>query len=231
MQGTGQRTVWSGFRRGSFKTGCLIAVGVVLVLLIGGGIFVATQWKGWAAAGITAMAEGITQQSDLPQDQKDKVLTSIKGVADDFKAGKITTEQLGKVMEEVVSGPLLPVGIVAAAEEKYMKPSGLSQEEKDAGKRTMQRFARGLFEKKVAEADAQKVLEPISQGHLHISVNGQQTTTKQDFRLKDKVNDAELRDFLARAKAKSDELQIPDEEYKVNVADELDKAIKKALGR
>lgn len=226
-----QRMGMSRSRRGSFKTGCLIAVGVVLVLLVGGGIFVATQWKGWAAAGITAMAEAMTQQSDLPQDQKDKVLASIKGVADDFKSGKITTEQLGKVMEEIASGPLLPVGIVAAAEEKYMKPSGLTPEEKAAGERTMQRFARALFEKKVGEADAQKVLEPISQGQLHFSTNGQQTSAQQNFRLKDKVNDAELRDFLARAKSKVDELHVPDEAFNVNVAEELDKAIQKALGR
>jgi hypothetical protein len=218
-------------RRGSFKTGCLIAVGIVLALLVGGGIFVATQWKNWAAAGINAMAEAMTQPSDLPQEQKDRIQASIKGVAEDFKSGKISTEQLGKVMEEIAASPLLPVGIVAAAEEKYLKPSGLPQEEKDAGKRTMQRFTRGLFEKKIPEAEAQKVLEPISQGQFTFSVTGQPGEPKQEFRLKDKVNDAELRDFLARAKAKADEKQIADEEFRVNIAEELEKAINTALGK
>jgi len=226
-----QRMTTGGMRRGSFKTGCLIAVGIVLALLVGGGIFVATQWKNWAAAGINAMAEAMTQQSDLPQEQKDRIRASIKGVAEDFKAGKISTEQLGKVMEEIGASPLLPVGIVAAAEQKYLKPSGLPQEEKDAGKRTMQRFTRGLFEKKIPEADAQKVLEPISQGKFTISLSDPTREASQEFRLKDKVNDAELRDFLARAKAKADEKQIADEEFQVNIAEELEKAINKALGK
>jgi hypothetical protein len=226
-----QRKTTDGMRRGSFKTGCLIAVGIVLALLVGGGIFVAAQWKNLAAAGINAMAEAITQQSDLPQDQKDRIQASIKGVAEDFKAGKISTEQLGKVMEEIAASPLLPVGIVAAAEEKYVKPSGLSQEEKDAGKRTMERFARGLFEKKIPEAEAQNVLEPISEGKFSITMSGQSREANQEFRLKDKVNDAELREFLSRAKAKVDEKQIADEAYRVDIAEELEKAINKALGK
>lgn len=226
-----QRTVFGERRRGSFKTGCLIAVGVVLVLLVGGGIFVATQWKNWAAMGIKAGVEVTVNESDLPAEQKQRIIASINRVADDFKSGAITTDQMAKIMEEVTKSPLLPVGIVAAAEEKYLKPSGLSQEEKDAGKRTMQRFSRGLFEKKIPEADAQKVLEPISQGQLTFSTSGQPRDPAQNFRLKDKVNDAEMRDFLARAKAKADEKQVPDEDYQINVAEELDKAIQKATGK
>lgn len=218
-------------RRGSFKTGCLIAVGVIFVILVGAGIFVATQWKNWAATGITAMSEAMVQQAPLPQDQKDQILTSMKGVADDFKAGKITTEQLGSVMKEVAEGPILPASIVMAVDSAYLKPSGLPQEEKDAGKRTIDRFARGIYERKFTDEEVHKVLEPVSQGNVAIGGPNQQVNQNRNYQLKQKVNDAELRDFLARAKTKADEKQVPDEAFNVDVAAELDKAIKKALGR
>lgn len=226
-----QRSLRYESRRGSFKTGCLIAVGIVLVLLVGGGIFAAMQWKNWAAMGIKAGTEATVNESDLPAEQKQRIIASINKVADDFKSGAVTTDQMGKIMEEIAKGPLLPVGVVFAAEEKYLKPSGLTQEEKDAGKRTTQRFARAIFERKFSDEEVHKILEPVSQGNLTISNSGKPIDANRNFQLKDKVNDAELRDFLARAKAKADEKQIPDEEFQVNIADELDKAIKKATGK
>lgn len=219
-----------GARRGSFKTGCLVVVGIILVLLIGGGIYAAMNWKNWAAMGIKAGTEAAVQESQLPPEQKQRVIASINQVADDFKSGKVSTDQLGKVMQEVMEGPVLPVGLVMAAESKYVIPSGLTTEEKDGAKRTLQRLARGIYEKKITDTDLDPIVQPITKPRVQVNVSGTGKPNR-DWQFKESATDAEVKDFLTRAKAKVDEKQVPDEAYNVNVADELDKAIAKALGK
>lgn len=47
--------------------------------------------------------------------------------------------------------------------------------------------------------------------------------------LKERLTDAELKAFLEKAKEKADAANVPDEPFEVNIADELEKAIDKAL--
>src|SRR5262245_8219115 len=84
-------------RPGRLLVGCLAVLGIVVVLLLIGGIYVAYNWKGWAATGIVAVTERGITKFGLPQDQKDQVLAQVRQLGDDFKSGKITTEQLGRV--------------------------------------------------------------------------------------------------------------------------------------
>ncbi len=97
---------------------------------------------------MTFAAQAI-QQSQLPDDQKTRITKRVDGLADDFKNGKITFEDFGKVLEQIGDSPLLPLAMVYGAEEKYLKPSALSKEEKDAGVRSLQRLARGVAEKNI----------------------------------------------------------------------------------
>lgn len=208
-------------RRGSAKKGCLIALAVVFVICLAAGIFVAVSWKGWAATAMTAVTRQIVTQSDMPQDQKERVIARVTSLGTDFKNGKITGEQLGKVMEAIVEGPLLPLGSVAVIEKGYIQNSALMPEEKTAASRTLERFARGIAEKKIDLAALKAVLSPISE-----------PTTGNNIRLKpaDKVTPEALRSLLADAKKRADDAKIPDEPYNINVADALDQAINQALG-
>jgi hypothetical protein len=207
-------------RRAGVPTGCLIAAGIFLLLLIGVGIWVAVSWKGWAAAATKAIATQAINDSQLPQEQKVRLIGRIDSLATDFESGKVSLEQVGKIFEEIAEGPLLPLGIVYAAEEKYIKPAAIPQEEKDAGVRTLQRLARGVFEKKIPKEKIEDVIVPISM-----------PDADGDRQLKDSVTPEELRNFLARAKAEADAAAIPDEPFTVDVAAEVEKAIDKALGK
>jgi hypothetical protein len=207
-------------RRGGVLKGCLIAAAVVVVILIALGVWVAMSWKGWTADIMKSATQAAVQNSQLPADQKTRITTRINSLADDFKDGKVTFEQLTQVLEQVASGPLMPLGIVYAAEEKYLKPSSLTAEEKDAGRRSMQRLARGVFEKKINKAGLDRAITPIS-------VVG----TGGEPRFKEQVTTEELKQFLAMAKEEADKAQIPDEPFTVNVADEVDKAIDKVLAK
>ncbi len=208
----------AGARRAGFLKGCLIVLAVLLVLAAAAGIYVAMKWKGWAASAAKATVRAAVQDSQLSEDQKQRVIKRIDTLADDFESGKLTTEQLAEVFKAIAESPLLPVGMVKAAEEKYIKPSALSDTEKADGIRSLQRLARGVHEKKIPTSGLEDVLAPIQT----TGANGQK-------QLKEKVTTEELKDFLARAKKKADDANIPDEAFEVDIASELEKAIDKAI--
>jgi len=206
--------------RGGVLGGCLIALAVVLILLLIGGLYVRANWRGWTAAGMQSISTNVVNESGLPQDQKDLILAEVTKVSDDFKAGKIGIRDLQKVGEEIAKSPLLPLAGVQAARLKYIEPSDMTPEEKAAADRSLQRFARGIHDKKIEPGVIDDVVKPI-------------TTLKPDGRweLKEKPTRQELDQFVANAKAKADEAQIPDEPFNLNIAAELKKAIDKALSQ
>ena len=208
------------FRRAGVLQGCLIALAVVAVLLIVAGIWVWFSWRGWAASGVKSMTQQAITQSQLPQDQKDRIIAKVNTVADDFKAGKITMKQMGEVFESLAASPLIPFAMVWGAEEQYIKPSALDEEGKAAAHRNMERFARGVFEKKIKEPAIEEVLDIIS----ITNVSGQR-------QFKQTLTPEELNQFLEKVKAKADEAQIPDEPFVVDIAGELEKAIDEGLAK
>jgi hypothetical protein len=206
----------SGCRNFAMGCGCATAV---LMLVIGTiVIWLLTNWKNLAAnVAKQAAADAVAKSSLAPAD-KARVLKRINQLADDFESGKVSVEQIGRVMEQVAQSPLLPLGLVMAADEKYVKPSGLTDDEKQAARRTLQRFARGAFEKTIVERDVEEVMNLV----MEPQADGSQ-------QIKERLTDAELKAFLDKARQKADAANVPDEDFHVNIADEIENAIDKAL--
>lgn len=198
--------------------GCGCVFVCLLLVVAGLGVWAAMNWKIWVADGTKQVAADAIAKSKLSPEDKGRVLKRINGLADDFKVGKVSTEQLIKVMEEIAKSPLLPLGLLMAADEMYVKPSGLSSDDQEAGRRTLQRFARGAFEKSIAETDVEEVMKLLMERQPDGS-----------DKLKERLTDAELEAFLAKTKEKADAANVPDEPFEVNIADELDTAIDKVL--
>lgn len=207
-------------RRGSVLAGCLVAVVVVIILLVIAGIYVKMHYRGWVSAGVEQVSAAVVKDSGLPQDQKDQILAEVNQVTTDFKAGKISLQQIQKMGEEIAQSPLIPLAAVQAARQKYIEPSDMKPEEKADAVRSLQRFARGVYEKKISKETIDDVIKPI----VTLKAGGQ-------WELKDKPTRQELDQFVANAKAKADEAKVPDEAFDLNIAAELKKAINKALGR
>lgn len=209
-----------GMRRGGWQTGCLIALGVVVLLVVAAGVTLALTWKRIAAAGINAVTTQLVTQSSLPKDQQDRIVAKVHGVTDDFVAGKITKEQFGKLAETISTSPLVPLGIVMVVEERYFAKSGLTAEEKAEGKKSVRRFARGVADETLKPDDMQTALSYIStmRGPNH-------------HELKQTVTDEELRKFLAEVKEKADKAAVADDAPELNIADEIEKVIDKALAK
>ena len=206
----------NGCRNIAIGCGCLTVL--LLVVGIGVGLWVQQNWKGLAADAAKMVAQQAVQEAEMPAADKQRVLDRLNRLADDFKSGKISTEQMVRVFEEVAQSPLFPIAMVMFAEKQYVGPSGLTAEEKQAAKRTLQRLARGSFEKSISSEKLEEVMSliQIDQG------NGQK-------KMKEKLTDDELKTFLARAQQVADEAAVPDEPFEVNIPDELDKAIDDAL--
>ncbi len=205
--------------KGGALKGCLIAL-VIVGLIVGvSAWFVSTHWKGWTATGIKKVAEEGINQSDLPAAEKPEMIAEVEAFAADFESGKVSTKQFFAAIKGLSEGPLFPVGMVYAVDEGYVKPSGLSDEDKAAGTRALQRFARGLYESTLNMDDYKAMAKPIGyeepDGSFHLNP-------------KTSVNDDMIRQTIANAKAKADEIGIPDEAFVIDLSDELKKKLDKA---
>lgn len=198
--------------------GCLIAILVSLALVIAVGVWIALSVKGWVAAGMRSVATAIVSESQLPLEQKNAITARIDQVAADWKAGKVTTEQLGHILEEITQGPVMALGMVGLADEMYITPAAIPDAEKDAGRRSLQRFARGVVEGKIPAAAAEELLNIVS---YMPSPNNRQ--------MKKTLTAAELQQLLTSAKAHADKADVPDEPYTVNYADEIDRAVQRGM--
>ena len=143
---------------GSCLGGCAAVALLLIGLAVGGGLVVWRQLPDWTHA---ALAE-IVEDSDLPEDEKRAVILELDRVRREYKAGDLGARQLAQAVEQLAESPVFPLVWVRAAEESYVKPSGLSAEEKEAARKTFQRVARGLFEKQIEFAGLDPALDYVS---------------------------------------------------------------------
>ncbi len=70
--------------RGGVLFGCLVALGVVVLLLVIGGVIIAMNWRSWGAA---VMEQGMTQiidSADLSQADADAMKGEVSELMQDF---------------------------------------------------------------------------------------------------------------------------------------------------
>ncbi len=219
-------------RRGGVLGGCLIALAIVGVILIAGGIFVAMNWRGWASSGVNAIVEKGLEQSSIPEAEQQEVMAVVGSFTDEFEAGEISVEQFAKVVEKLTESPVMPAMIVMGIQESYLADSELTDEEKADGSKQLSRFVRGLSEEKISTTKIDDVTEPI-----HAAPGDtdkfpiQSNKFKIELKNPSKVTADELRAFLANAKAAADEADVPDEKIEIDWSDELQAAIDRGLGR
>lgn len=207
-------------RRGNLLVGCLAVLGVVVVLAVVGGVILWMNWKPWTASAMNATMKAVVQESKLPADQQSRINTQIDQLTSAFKAGDITFEDLGNVIKAMEGHPILPVGLLEYVEMNSMKASGLTDEERAAGALATQRVQRALIEEKIVMADIEPILEPISQRDSGGDLQPLQNPTAPQVRL-----------YIEAARAKADELGIPNEPYDVDVAEQIERLINDTLGR
>jgi hypothetical protein len=199
--------------------GCLI-VAIVGVVLAGiAAYWIAQNWRPWLANFVSKNVYIAIDESDLPQKEKDEIKFQVNRVIDAFRGDRISEEQMRQLFQGLTESPILAIFVVQAAEAKYIDPSGLADEEKAEARVTIQRFTRGAVEGKIDQASVDAALEHIADPQE----NG-------GWQLRERVTDAELRAFLAVAKAEADKANVPEEPIDFDPSDEIKRIIDKAMG-
>ncbi len=202
---------------------CLIICGVFfVVLVILGGIsawFVSRNWKPLASSIATrALGQAIDEVDQFTDQQKTELKAEVDRLAQAFTDGRLSPEKLGEFTEKFFESPLLGNLIVSVIEQTYLESSGLSDEEKTAGHRTLQRFSRGCLDGAIKESELDDVLQHVAD-------------RKQDgqWQIRNKLTDEELRKFLEAAKAKADAADVPDQDFDVDPVQEFRRLVDEAL--
>jgi hypothetical protein len=212
-------------RRGNFVVGCLAIVGLlVLIIVIAGVIFgprIPELLRGAGGEGFRAAGHAIITETDLPAGEKPDMKGHIDRVADGMKDGSVSFEQMGRLLETLVEDEVLIVGIVYAIDEGYLKPSGLSEEEKAEGSTQLMRFAQGIHEGSISKDQLNNAAAPVGSND-----------DDGNFRLNDKagVTDDQLRQVIANASRIADSAGVPAEPVVVDLSDEFGKMIDESLG-
>jgi hypothetical protein len=200
-------------------TGCLIAFAVVLIVGLIAGYWVWQNWRGWFAnAGSEAIKQGIAQ-SQLAQQEKLEINVQVDRVADAFRTGKLSVEQLGAMMQKLADSPLMTSIVASTVEAKYLAKSGLSDDEKQQATKTLRRFLRGMVDHKIDEQGVNAAME-------HVAVRG----SDGKWNLREQVSDEDLRKFLEVAKSEADEAGIPDEPEDFDPSEEVKRVVDEAIG-
>jgi len=220
-------------RPGGVLAGCLIALGIVLVVVIGFGIYAAMNWKSWTASAMRAMVDAVTTELNLSPEQRAQIRAEVDLLATDFEKGNLSLEQFARVMEELAESPVIPAAVVLGAQAAYVRPSTLSDDEKQDADRQIERLARGIVDEQLTADQINTALAAISKqpGGSSGSVEyrgGQINVELQEPR---NVTPAELRQFIEDARSVADDAGIADEPFEVDIAVELRRAVDRALGR
>jgi hypothetical protein len=198
--------------------GCLVVSGVVLVICIAIGIWVANNFRGWAADISDRVIRETVEESDLPPQEKAEVIAEVDRVNDGFRDGQVSVEQVGMIVQNVMESPLMPSIVASAIAMRYFDESGLNAEEKAQGKITLQRFARGMIDEKIPQQGIDAVM-------THVATR----QSDGEWRLRPKVSDADLKAALAEAKTQADTAEIPEQPEEVDPSDEIKKIIDEAM--
>jgi hypothetical protein len=204
--------------------GCLIAgiVGLILLIVVcvGGVYYVTYQAKALVVSGVRfAVVSGING-SDLTAEDKQQVITEVDRLVDAYKQGKINEKDVENILKEVETSPLIPLFVCYGIEQQYLDKSGLTDDEKTDARKQLQRLVRGGMDQKISQTDIEALLKPLQQP----GPNGQQ-------QLKPVLTDAEIKAFIAGAKKLADDAEIPDEEFKIDIGDEVKRIVDRGLGK
>jgi hypothetical protein len=198
--------------------GCLVVFVILLVIAILFAFWVSRNWRNWAA---TAATEGIRQgisSSQLPAQEQQEIMVQVDRVAIAFREKTVSGEQLGKLAEKLIQSPLMSLMVTSTIDQHYFAKSGLSEEEKTEGRRTLQRFIRGSIDEKINEAG-------IDAAMAHVADRDAQG----NWKLRETLSDDDLRAFLAEAKKQADAAGIPDQPADIDPSEEIKKIVDEAL--
>lgn len=216
MNDPGRKQPLSGFGIATMGCGAVI-VGLLIVAGLGAW-WVNNNYKTLGAeVAVSAMKDGL-QELDIPADQRQRIHDRIDNVGKKYKDGELEMEQLAVIFARLAESPLLSAGASLFFKSAYLQHSGLSDEDKQSGEATIQRFARGIIDESIPRETTEAALNLISDS------DGE---GRREFR--NKLTDEDLHHFFEFAKQAADDANVSDDAPPINYADEFEKAVDEAM--
>lgn len=216
--------------------GCLTVMGIVLVVLIVGTVFVVRSYRGWIAKGVREASSAALVEMQLDDQEQAEVMGHVQVLLDKYTAKDIDNAQFFGVFEKLVESPLVAAAMVGGIDRLYFGQSGLSDEEKAGARVQLRRYANGLFEKDISPDSVEVVLASVSttmpdDNDIRIQYQtGPSGTTEYALRSADEVSDEDLRELIRAAGAKADEAGVEANPGEIDISDTVGIAIAEALG-
>jgi flagellar basal body-associated protein FliL len=213
------------------SSGCLkwtaIGCGVVAAMVVVGGIVLYFSFGAVARGlGSKLMVTGLESQlveMGFPESEKQAILAPVKEFAESIRNKKVSAEQVGCVVEQVMDKRIVAAAMGRAFQVKYLEPSSLTSEEKTAARSDLQRFSKGILDGDIAERKRQEAFDVVLEPRPGASANSQKK------RLKKTLTDEEVRTFVARMREAADSAKIGPLESEVDLASEIRKAIERGM--
>lgn len=199
----------------AFATGCL----TLFVLLAALGYVVFRNIRGISTELVREEVVRMVKESELPQDQQEGVIQKVNRVAEEFKRGRLTVEDVQRMVQEMADGPVFALAWLVVAEGKYVAPSGLDEQEKREAVLAIQRFARGVSEGRIPRDDVRDAINRITWD----------APEGNDRQMKDSLSPEELRAFIAKAEQAANAADIPREPFQADIAEEVGKVVDRFL--
>lgn len=231
MSRTGLDIGWRATRRGNWLVGCGVVLAILVLIVVGLGIFVAVNARGWAASGIEAGMTAAIEQAPIDEAEKQESLAVVDDFVQRFRDKDISFEQLGQIVAAMEDSPLVPTAMAMGAGQSYFKDSGLSDEQKADGMTQLGRIANGMTNKQIDETDLVEVLQPLKAKATDsevITLNFDSANIR--IKMPKNTSDEEVLAFIEAARAKADAEELPAEPPAFDLSDELQRLIDAGLG-
>jgi len=230
----GNRTsinLWHAKRRGSWLVGCGVVLAICVLIIVGLGIYVSMNMRGWAASGMDTAMTAMIENAPIDDAEKAESIAVVDDFVQRFRDKDVTFTQLGQIFEQLTNSPVLPAGVAMGIGQAYFVDSGLSEEEQADGQQQLARIAHGIGGGTLEESDLIDVLQPLKAKATEqqaFVINLSQNTT---IRVKnpDVTTDEELRAFIEAVRAKADERELPTEPPEFDLSGELQRLIDAGL--
>lgn len=200
--------------------GCLGTAVLGIVLCAGGVWYVGKNAGKLVAGAVRKVIVDVVEESQLEAQEKTEVIAQIDRVVNAYSAGKISNEEVQTLLEDLQDNPVFELMQVYGVEQTYLEPSGLTAEEKQAAKRVLARVFRGMNEEKIDRAEFEEAMPESMQPQ-----DGDKAVAKPA----EKISDDDVKTFISNLKKLADEAEIPDEDFQIDISDELKKDIDKVL--
>lgn len=199
----------------------LIGCGVAVLIGVIGVVAVVMTWRNIVGSGMRAVVNEAIVQLDVEPEQQARLSGLVDELVEDFKNERLSMDDLQLIFDEFQNSPALVASTVMVVDKGYIEPSGLSTEEKAQAQRTLQRLCRGLVEGTVtlSDEDLQELGGPI------------ESFERGQPKMRSKVSDQELREFLGRLEQHVEAGGVPDAPYEVDVGGELERILTRARDR